>query len=363
MVKKIIEGKKESKEFYWLWLVAFIFVSSLLFVLVQIYRHQQTRAYWPIVFEKNNYQAEIDTKSFVSSTNRQLAKLRPQAKQLAAVIIDNHFEAWENQYGLSQAPVVYNIPVEGGATRIMALFDIIDDLTLIGPVRSVRPYYLDFLEEYNALLVHVGGSPAALERIANSALINNLNEMTGPGQYYFSRSTGLPAPHNTFTDTEKLRQAVIDFAYQDNLSFRTINYAATQPVGLNEQEIFIDYSARRTYDIIYRWDVATQGYQRYRVDDLQLDALTGLPLLVANLVIMQVPPEVVLDDLLRIDLQVIGTGEARFFKNGQQYEGYWQKDSSSAETKFYLAGGGEYEFTVGNIWIEVVPANRLIEVE
>lgn len=62
-------------------------------------------------------------------------------KEYVGVMIDNHFAAWDHQFGLSLSPLVYNVPVEGGVTRFLALFSLDTDVKQIGPIRSVRPYF------------------------------------------------------------------------------------------------------------------------------------------------------------------------------------------------------------------------------
>ena len=89
-------------------------------------------------------------------------------KYPVAVMIDNKYEArpWS---GLSYAGLVFEAPVEGGITRFLAVYSSSREIKKIGPVRSIRPYYLDWASGYGALMAHIGGSPAALADIANNS--------------------------------------------------------------------------------------------------------------------------------------------------------------------------------------------------
>src|SRR5687768_16361805 len=71
----------------------------------------------------------------------------------------------------------------------------------IGPVRSARPYYVDFAAEYKALYAHVGGSPQALSQLRSYPGID-LDEIGN--NRYFWRDKSRRAPHNTYTSSEKL---------------------------------------------------------------------------------------------------------------------------------------------------------------
>ena len=92
-----------------------------------------------------------------------------------AVMIDNHNQAWP-QAGLNQAYLVYEIIVEGGETRLMALFKGVN-VDKIGPVRSSRHYFLDYAMENDAIYAHYGWSPQAENDIKRYS-INNLNGIT-----------------------------------------------------------------------------------------------------------------------------------------------------------------------------------------
>ncbi len=82
-----------------------------------------------------------------------------------AVMIDNNTNAWP-QAGINDAYMVYEIRVEGGETRLMALFKNVD-LEKIGPVRSSRHYFLDYVMENDAMYAHFGASYIADEQIPN----------------------------------------------------------------------------------------------------------------------------------------------------------------------------------------------------
>ena len=77
-----------------------------------------------------------------------------------AVMIDNEGTRSLPQGGLDKAQIVYEVIVEGGLTRLMPVFWGTNP-EMIGPVRSARDYFLDYIMEYDAIYVHVGGSPQA----------------------------------------------------------------------------------------------------------------------------------------------------------------------------------------------------------
>lgn len=82
-----------------------------------------------------------------------------------AVMIDNNVNAWPHS-GIDKAYVVYEIIVEGGETRLMAIFKG-QKIDMIGPIRSSRHYFLDYALENDAMYVHFGWSPQAKAQISN----------------------------------------------------------------------------------------------------------------------------------------------------------------------------------------------------
>jgi hypothetical protein len=117
----------------------------------------------------------------------------------AAIMIENSPDA-RPQSGLKQAGVVYEAIAEGGITRFLALYQE-DKPTLIGPVRSLRPYFVDWLTPYNASVVHVGGSSAALKRIRNGEY-RDIDQFFNASTYW--RSTDRYAPHNVYTNFNRI---------------------------------------------------------------------------------------------------------------------------------------------------------------
>lgn len=285
-----------------------------------------------------------------------------------AVMIDNHFDAWPN-YGLNQANIVYETLVEGNFTRFLAIYtpsnDIEKNISKIGPVRSARPYFLEIVKEYDALFAHSGGSPQALQEIEKME-INNLEEIAWWGPDYFWRVYSRLAPHNLFTSSKKLAQAVIDW----ELNEITPNYRAWQfsekidnHVDKKNNDIKINFSQSDNYDAVYKYSSSTDSYLRWQGEDKHLDALTNEQIKVNNIVIQFIPKKIILDNEGRLELNLIGTGEALIFRDGQQIQGSWKKRNTESRTIFYDNNENEIAFKPGNIWIEIVPENLKVEVE
>lgn len=107
------------------------------------------------------------------------------------------------QSGLEQAMKVYEVPVEGGITRLLPVFEG-NGKGPIGPVRSARPYIVDLAESQSAVLVHVGGSPLALAMLSSKGAPVDLDGLYN--NRLFKRDPARQAPHNDYVNGIQLRR-------------------------------------------------------------------------------------------------------------------------------------------------------------
>src|SRR5690606_23920743 len=134
---------------------------------------------------------------------------RSRSPRTVGIMIENHYDA-RPLSGLADASVVYEAPVEGNYTRFLAVFPEDAEVQKIGPVRSARTYYLDWVSEYpDMLYMHVGGSPDALEKIKTHGIFD-FNEFYR-GWYYW-RDSGRYAPHNVYTSSALFQKAMDEYA-------------------------------------------------------------------------------------------------------------------------------------------------------
>jgi len=274
-----------------------------------------------------------------------------------AVMIDN-FITVRPQAGLSQASFIYETLVEGGATRLMAIYNVNKDIKAIGPVRSARPYFVDWALEYNALYVHAGGSPQALQNIYDWQ-VNDLNEISGYGTTYFNRNYNLAAPHNLFTDSNRLVQAIEKWELTE-VNYNKWQYGKNIDIDFidNNSDIYIDFSGGVGYDAAFVYSSTTNQYIRIDVDEPLIDTNTGEPVTADNVIIQFIPGEELSGGKGRLALNIYGEGKGLFFQNGKVEEIFWQKQTRGKRTKYKGEGGLEIKLNPGLTWIVVVPGDR-----
>jgi len=268
-----------------------------------------------------------------------------------AVTVENMVEA-RPLSGLADAALVIEAPVEGGITRFLAVYPASATVGKIGPVRSARPYFVDWSTELNALYAHVGGSPDAL-KILSGASIRSLNQFFW-GKYFW-RDSGRKMPHNVYTSVELLAAGAAarygDKTADHPRSWKFKDEAALEDRPASSPDITVDYSTP-TYRVAWKYDRVRNVYRRYQNGDLQRDD-TGQAIQAKN-VIVQFTKVVVLDEIGRRSIETIGQGPALIALDGRTAPATW-KGPVTGRTRYYSEQGAEAVFNAGPTWIEVLP--------
>lgn len=301
------------------------------------------------VKEKINNKVELKIKIIDENSNT-----RP-----IAVMINNHPRAVPNHAGLQDAYLLYEIIVEGGYTRIMALYK--DKTTdRIGSVRSSRHYFLDYAMENDAIYVHFGWSPKAQADISSYA-INNIN---GLYDNVFWRDTSLNVAyeHTAFTSMEKINQIINKKGYRNTTNEKTLlNYdvynidISNLEGAISANNVVIPYSYIHTTK--YEYDANNKVYKRYMNDKAHTDAVAKEQYNVKNIIIQKVY-NFSMDSYGRQDMNNVGTGEGYFITNGYAVPITWSKNSRKEKTIYKYLDGTELKVNDGNTYIQIQPSSQ-----
>lgn len=271
------------------------------------------------------------------------------AKQtVTAIMIENSVDA-RPQSGIKQAGVVYEAIAEGGITRFLTLHQQ-DKPQLIGPVRSLRMYYVDWLAPYDASIAHVGGSAAALTEVRNGQY-RDVDQFFNAATYW--RSTDRYAPHNVYTSFDKIDALNKAKGYTESnfIGFSRIDAApSTTP---NATSIAINFSGP-AYNTTYAYDKATNTYARSQAQAPHLDREDG-QITPSVVIAMNVDMRSVQQDGKREDITTSGSGKATIFQNGVAQDVTWNKASRSAQLTFTDLEGKDVPLVRGQTWIAAVP--------
>ncbi len=267
---------------------------------------------------------------------------------VTAIMIENSPDA-RPQSGLQDAGIVYEAVAEGGITRFLTLHQQ-DKPQLIGPVRSLRMYYVDWLAPYNASVAHIGGSAAALAEIRNGKYRDIDQFFNAP---YYWRATDRYAPHNVYTSFAKLDElnAKKGFTQSQFTGFSRIDGKPSKTP--NATNITMNISGP-LYNLNYTYDVANNRYNRNLAGKPHLDREKG-QITPSVVIAMKVDMVKVMEDGYRENIGTTGSGGAVVFQNGTATDVTWHKADRTAPITFTDASGKDVPLVRGHTWIAAVP--------
>lgn len=318
--------------------------------------------------EKLNNQDESPTEveEPVVEKKLQILDLESNTRPIA-VMINNHKTAQPYQTGLNDAYLVYEIVVEGGITRMMAVFKDKDTAT-IGTVRSSRHYFLDYAQENDAIYTHFGWSPQAEEDI-NNLDIDNVNGMVDSGFWRDQDllNNGVPSEHTAYNNIENILKVADKRGYETTSTKETLLNYSVDEIDLSSMEgaikaenVFIEYSSYQKNT--FKYDSINKVYTKYSNDTLRKDYVTGEAFTAKNIITYQVN-NYSMDSYGRQELENIGSGEGYFISNGYAVPIKWEKKSPAGKTVYKFLDGKEITVNDGITYIQIQPKNKTLEIE
>lgn len=263
------------------------------------------------------------------------------------------------QYGIGQAGVVYESPVEGGLTRLMAVIQDYEEIDKIMSVRSCRHYFVHWALEYDAIYAHYGQAKYALD-ILGKDYVDNLNGLDGAvGNVMYERDSSRKAPHNAYTDGEKIQAGIEVKGYEttlaDDQEAHFLFAEDTEEVSLADG---VDAAiVRPGYQVNEPWfayDEADGLYYRFQYGAKQIDAIDNSQISCKNIILQISSVSVIDSDHGYLDVETVGSGTGYYVTCGKAIPITWSKESVTAPTRYYTEDGAELEMNQGKTWICIV---------
>ena len=282
-------------------------------------------------------------------TGLEVADEVAQTKPVTAIMIENSPDA-RPQSGIKNSAVVYEAIAEGGITRFLLLYQQ-EKPQLIGPVRSLRMYYVDWLAPYNASVAHVGGSASALAEIRNGNY-RDIDQFFNAGTYW--RASDRWAPHNVYTNFERLDalNAAKGYSTSDPAVFSRKD---TTPVATPAATSISVTMSGPLYNSSYTYDATANHYLRSQGGAPHTDREEG-QITPRVVIVIKSPMQLVQEDGLRQQYQTTGSGSATIFQDGTVQEVTWHKADRIGQYRFTDANGADVPLARGQTWVSVVPA-------
>ena len=332
-------------------------------------------------------------KYYSKLTGLEIASEEENSNPLYCIQIPNGADGPRPQTGLDEAGVVFEAIAEAGITRFAAVFQNPKSKT-IGPIRSLRSYYLDWDTPFDCAIVHAGGSADAVAAVR----AGGYHDLTESAVYMWRDYGSYWAPNNLMTSPTLLAQFAKDDGYTvanpqtlPRLSSEEVvnQVAKTKAPEANCEgqeetncekpvselpfvpEIAVNFGSVPTFNTIYQYDMATNTYRRsyasgeehlvYNCADAEgsepspkKDCGIAKQLAPSAVAVMMVDERLDSDNYHHV-IQTIGTGTSYVFQNGTVIRGTWKKTSKDSQIIFADETGNVIAFTPGQLWIAAIP--------
>lgn len=281
-----------------------------------------------------------------------------------AVMINNNKVSYP-QESVSLADVIYECDMEGGVTRLMALFSSWSDIGNIGSMRSARDYFIDLSVAHDAIYVHAGGSPSAYTAIVETGIdnIDGVNMYTIPEDTFWrdrDRIKQCGYEHSMLTSGEKISTAVSSLKYRIEYSKGFSRaYSFKDEFSVPETDSFAEKLTLVHSDYItveFMYDVMNKKYLKRSFGAPHVDGSNEEQLAFENVVVLFVS-EKVIDSEGRLSIDLTGEGKGYYLTGGKKVDITWQRQSEGTLFSLY-ADGEQLLFNPGKTHITLFNKNR-----
>jgi len=294
------------------------------------------------------------------STNVDFTGQRP-----FAVVVNNLREAMP-QVGVSQADIIYEIAVEGGVTRMVALFQDLYGIGEIGPVRSARSYHIDIAESHDALFIHAGGSEQAYSLIWGRG-ISNIDGVMGAGLEFYRdpERTFAGLEHSMMTTSELILGNLDSYNFRREHDFMFSHGLTFVPDGTPEDGMRVD-----TINVWHSWfkntlfefNPRTGLYLISQHDEPYMDAAIDEQVAVTNVLVL-FTNVAVLDYEGRLAVDLTTAGHGYFINGGYMVPILWSREDGESPFVYTLENGHPLELGVGRSFINIIAVGNEVEFE
>jgi hypothetical protein len=293
---------------------------------------------------------------FSKSEMDKMMKRRP-----VAVMVNNHAEA-RPQSGLNTADIVIEANAESGITRYLGIWWS-KAPEKVGPIRSLRQSYLEWLSEYDPILIHDGCAQTDDPRTnaCGNMYSYGIKSISTLGAWRMNDGRRV-APHNEYSSVEN---AWVHGEKMNWDSFpstiQSLEFKRDADVKDRGQKTVVKtifhtrLSNGGLYDAMWTYDSSTNSYFRKIGGQADMDQETNTQVTAKVVVIQEVRTVGSGDESGRLIVTTIGEGDAVILQDGKITNGKWKKESRTDRTKYYDTSGNPIKFNRGRMWIAMIP--------
>ncbi len=307
---------------------------------------------------------EVVERNYNYLTGEEIENDEESTSRPVAIMINNAKQALP-QKGLSSAQVIYEAVTEGGITRLMAVYPSIESVGTVGPVRSARDQFVEFVLPLNAVYVNIGASKYANEMLESYNYQNVDGLYLGENAFYIDteREAILAPEHCWFTNSELITQGAQMQSIDTNGNVYPIfNFDLENgEVSLDsESAVKIEYSYSEYAPVSFTYDETTGKYLKTAFGAPHIDAETNEQLAFDNVFVLYAPIGYK-EDLVVPDFN-LSTGTGYYFNDGEYIKITYSKEEPRAPLVIMDENGDEIKVEVGESYVGIVGEEKAEEI-
>ena len=387
--------KKTSRQIVAFWTIGAIsFAGGIACIIAGILGFNNTTS--DTVFPKIPSTSDVGERYYSNLTGEPLTNAADQTAPTFCIQTPNGTDGARPQSGLTKAGVIFEAIAEAGITRFAAIYQN-PSQAVIGPIRSLRLYYLEWDTPFDCTIVHAGGADDALQAVASGGY----RDLSEDYAYMYRGTSGARLWNNLFTTSNYLKKFNEDNGYNSSnvkgFTRMTPEESGKSRVntGVKEQLNIVKAATENTsetvaaissidlnlggwdnFNIHYEYDSDTNTYDRsylsgaehevYECADEDLgeknpEDVCSLTQMSPSVVIAMVVQESRASDNYHEDITTLGSGDVYIFQNGTAITGTWTKTSVDEQIKFFDENGKEIALAPGQTFVTAVPSYGDVE--
>ncbi len=309
--------------------------------------------------EDVNHEGEMRSWLTGQWVSKEIGTMRPIAFQF------NNFKSVSNQWGISQADIIYECIVEGGITRLLGICENYQG-DRIGSTRSARHYFVSIADEYNAIYIHYGGTKYARAKVKELG-VDEIDGNSGLDTTVFFRDHSIKAPHNAFATRKGIQKGIeikkykTNYSEEDQAHFTFYQEDTDLTSNSKADKVTIGFSAY--ISPYFTYNASDKLYYRYQFGAAHKDSNTGEQLTFKNIIIQFVKEwNIDKNGYQTMDL-ADAKGKGIYISNGKMVPITWKKNEAKSWMRYYDETGAELVINPGKTYITLFPNDRTDDVK
>ncbi len=297
-----------------------------------------------------------------SSLTGQWVKPSVEKKRPVAVVINNIQYAYDRQKGTSRADIIYEALAEGGITRMLAIYQDVDNIKTTGSVRSARHYFVQFASEWDAIFCHFGHTKYAVNKM-DELRTQNLSGLSGIGSTVFYRDYSMSAPHNVYTNGKRIKKGAKKLKYslkkregRQAEHFDFYEKETDLPGGKKGKSVSLPFSYYSTCNLKY--SAKKKQYLLSEYGRKHMDIQSKKQLAFKNVIVQFVEEKNIDRNGYQTMELTHNTGKGYYFTRGKRRDITWSRNEKNNTMVYEDETGATLSINPGKTYIAVFPKNR-----